>query len=57
MNYIGSKYSIIDFLNDSVNKTLVANNETRQPQEMVFNKSYDVSLSQSNNKITTKNNQ
>lgn len=36
MNYIGSKYSIIDFLKQSIEKTLQACGETRQPREMVF---------------------
>ena len=36
MNYIGSKYSIIDFLEESIEKTLELSNETRKPGEMVF---------------------
>ena len=36
MNYIGSKYSLIDFLKQSINKTLTACGENRQPSEMVF---------------------
>lgn len=36
MNYIGSKYSLIDFLKSSINKILEANGETRSPNEMVF---------------------
>ena len=36
MNYIGSKYSLIEFLKTSINKTLEARGETRQPSEMVF---------------------
>lgn len=36
MNYIGSKYSIIDFLKESIDKTLKLCNETRLPSEMVF---------------------
>lgn len=36
MNYIGSKYSLIDFLKTSIDKTLQARGETRQPSEMVF---------------------
>ena len=36
MNYIGSKYSLIDFLKSSISKTLSANGETRSPNEMVF---------------------
>lgn len=36
MNYIGSKFSLLDFLIASVNKTLEASGEERKPQEMVF---------------------
>ena len=36
MNYIGSKYSLIDFLDSSITKTLRSCNETRVPSEMVF---------------------
>ena len=36
MNYIGSKYSLIDFLETSIDKTLKLYNESRQPSEMVF---------------------
>ena len=36
MNYIGSKYSLIDFLESSITKTLKSCNETRSPSEMVF---------------------
>ena len=36
MNYIGSKFSLIDFLKSSVSKTLKANGEERTPEEMVF---------------------
>lgn len=36
MNYIGSKFSLLDFLITSVNKTLEASGEERKPQEMVF---------------------
>ncbi|MDE7406395.1 MAG: DNA adenine methylase [Clostridiales bacterium] len=36
MNYIGSKYSLINFLKSSVAKTLEINGETRNPSEMVF---------------------
>lgn len=36
MNYIGSKYSLIDFLKSSIAKTLATNGETRSPNEMVF---------------------
>ena len=36
MNYIGSKYSLIDFLRQSIDKTLTACGEKRQPSEMVF---------------------
>lgn len=36
MNYIGSKFSLIDFLMTSINKTLEAHEETRAPEEMVF---------------------
>lgn len=36
MNYIGSKYSLINFLKSSVAKTLEINGETRSPSEMTF---------------------
>ncbi|HIU82188.1 MAG TPA: DNA adenine methylase [Candidatus Ornithoclostridium faecavium] len=36
MNYIGSKYSLIDFLETSIDKTLKLHNETKKPSEMVF---------------------
>lgn len=36
MNYIGSKFSLIDFLKESIYKTLRGNNETKQSNEMVF---------------------
>lgn len=36
MNYIGSKYSLIDFLKSSINKILEVNGETRSPNEMIF---------------------
>lgn len=36
MNYIGSKFSLIDFLETSINKTLKSYNESRAPSEMVF---------------------
>lgn len=36
MNYIGSKFSLIDFLKSSINRTLEINSETRKPNEMVF---------------------
>lgn len=36
MNYIGSKYSLIDFLKESINRTLQDCNETRSPSEMIF---------------------
>ena len=36
MNYIGSKYSLIDFITASVNDTLKENNETRKPCDMIF---------------------
>lgn len=36
MNYIGSKYSLIDFLKSSIAKTLEINGETRTPDEMIF---------------------
>lgn len=36
MNYIGSKYSIIDFLKSSIGKTLELNHESKTPREMVF---------------------
>ncbi|MDE7163597.1 MAG: DNA adenine methylase [Clostridia bacterium] len=36
MNYIGSKYSLIDFLKSSIYETLEINGETRAPADMVF---------------------
>ena len=36
MNYIGSKFSLIDFLKSSIDRTLEANHESKQPNEMVF---------------------
>ncbi len=36
MNYIGSKYSLIEFLKESINKTLKEYQETKQPSEMIF---------------------
>ncbi len=36
MNYIGSKYSLIDFLERSIDKTLKFYNEKRTPSEMIF---------------------
>lgn len=36
MNYIGSKYSLIDFLKESINKTLELYNEKKEPSEMIF---------------------
>lgn len=36
MNYIGSKYSLIEFLKASISKTLEISGETRTPNEMVF---------------------
>lgn len=36
MNYIGSKYSLIDFLESSIDKTLKLHNETKKSSEMVF---------------------
>lgn len=36
MNYIGSKFSIVDFIKSSIKKTLKQNNEERTPSEMVF---------------------
>ena len=36
MNYIGSKFSLIDFLKSSIDKTLELNHESKQPSEMVF---------------------
>ena len=36
MNYIGSKYSLIDFLEASIDKTLKLCNEAKKPSEMVF---------------------
>lgn len=36
MNYIGSKYSLIDFLKSSIDKTLENSNESRQASEMIF---------------------
>lgn len=36
MNYIGSKYSLIDFLEKSIDKVLKSCEEKRKPSEMVF---------------------
>jgi adenine-specific DNA-methyltransferase len=36
MNYIGSKYSLIDFLQTSIDKTLQLCKEERKPEQMVF---------------------
>lgn len=36
MNYIGSKYSLIDFLKSSIATILKSNGETRTPNQMVF---------------------
>lgn len=36
MNYIGSKYSLVEFIKDSILETLATANETRQPEDMVF---------------------
>lgn len=36
MNYIGSKYSILDFLISSIGQTLRHNNEDKAPQDMIF---------------------
>lgn len=36
MNYIGSKFSLIDFLKESINKTLNTYKETKQPSDMIF---------------------
>lgn len=36
MNYIGSKYSILDFLVQSIEKTLELSGENRKPSELVF---------------------
>ena len=36
MNYIGSKFSLIDFLKSSIAKTLEANGEKRAPDQIVF---------------------
>ena len=36
MNYIGSKYSLIDFLESSISKTLKSCNEPRSPSDMIF---------------------
>ena len=36
MNYIGSKYSLIEFIKDTIEEILKLNNETRLPSEMIF---------------------
>lgn len=36
MNYIGSKYSLVDFLYNSITDVLRANGETRPPNRMIF---------------------
>ena len=36
MNYIGSKFSLIDFLNTTINTILQKSQENRQTNEMIF---------------------
>ena len=36
MNYIGSKFSLLKFLEDSINEILSKNKETKQSNEMIF---------------------
>lgn len=36
MNYIGSKYTLINFITEVVRETLLLNNECRQTHEMIF---------------------
>lgn len=36
MNYIGSKFTLLNFIENSINDTLVKNNEIRKPCDMVF---------------------
>lgn len=36
MNYIGSKYSLLDFIYSSIEKTLAANGDERTPSELSF---------------------
>ena len=36
MNYIGSKYSLINFIKNTINDVLKINNETKKPSDMVF---------------------
>ena len=36
MNYIGSKYSLIEFIKSSINDTLSLNCEIKKPNEMIF---------------------
>ena len=36
MNYIGSKYSLIGFIKDTISKVLQINNETKLPNAMIF---------------------
>lgn len=36
MNYIGSKYSLTDFITESIQKTLHYYQENRQPKDMIF---------------------
>ena len=36
MNYIGSKFSLINFIRETIDAVLKINNETRSPNEMVF---------------------
>lgn len=36
MNYIGSKYSLIEFIKETVNNVLMQNNDFRKPEEMIF---------------------
>lgn len=36
MNYIGSKFSLVEFIEESIKETLNISNESRAPQDMVF---------------------
>lgn len=36
MNYIGSKFTLLDFLKNSINDTLLKNSEKKSPDQMVF---------------------
>ncbi len=36
MNYIGSKLTLLNFIESSIRKTLITNNELRKPSEMIF---------------------